>query len=57
MCVSHTWLHRGDHVDLVVEEDINPQIEFLKNHLSVVNDELNVSRIDGDVLHIFLVKL
>ena len=55
--MSHTWLHRGDRVDLVVEEDINPQIEFLKNHLSVVNDELNVSRIDGDVLHIFLVKL
>lgn len=42
-CVLHTWLKRGDRVDIVEEEDVDPQIETLKNHLSVVNIELQVS--------------
>lgn len=23
-CVLRTWLHRGDHVDIVEEEDVDP---------------------------------
>lgn len=38
--VSRTWLHRGDRVDIVEEEDVDPLIESLKNHISVVNGEV-----------------
>jgi hypothetical protein len=38
--VSCTWLKRGYRIDLVEEEDVDPQIEMLKNHLLVVNGEL-----------------
>ena len=55
--MSRAWLHRGDHVDVVEEVDVDLQVESLNKHLAVVNAELQVSRFDGDVSHIFLVKL
>lgn len=41
--VSRTWSHHGDRVDIVEEEVVDPQIESLKNHIPVVNGELQVS--------------
>ena len=38
-----TWLKRGDQVNIMEEEDVDPQIETLQNHLLVVNNELHVS--------------
>ena len=32
-----------NHVDLVEEEEVDPQIESLKKHIAVVNNELQVS--------------
>lgn len=42
--VTRTWLHRGDRVDIVEEEDIDPLTESLTKHVATVNVEIQVYR-------------
>jgi hypothetical protein len=36
------YLHCGDRVDVVEEEDVDPLTESLKKHVAMVNAELQV---------------
>lgn len=41
--MTRTYLHHGDHIDIVEEEDVDPLTESLKKHVAAVNSELHVS--------------
>lgn len=38
--VTHTFLKRGDRVDVVEEEDVDPLVKTLKGHVALVNCEI-----------------
>lgn len=41
--VTCTFLHRGDRVDVIEEENFDPLMESLKRHVAAVNSELQVT--------------